>query len=543
MSFLRATARQRRFAVPLFFGLLLLLGVALHRDYGVSWDESVDHLNGVVNATYILQRLAPELARRESNHGQIPALKQYGDNDHGVLIELPLTLLGRVLTHGDPRSFYFLRHLCLFGLFVVGVWALYRIASLRFGDWRLGLGVAAILVISPRFFAEAFYNAKDIGFLIFFTLAMYALLRYARRPTYGRALVHGLATAAAIDVRLLGLLVLPLTAMLLLLRYLSGAYPAGHAKLLLSGGLYLLATAACTVLGWPYLWEAPFTNLLYAFVSLSHFHWDADVLYWGRLRPAAQLPWHYLPVWIIITTPLAYLLLALLGTGLAARQYLRRPLAYLQTEAGQLDLLFLCWLLLPVMSVIILHSVVYDGWRHVYFIYPALLLMAGRAVAWLVGLASWRPTPLRRNLRRGALALLLLSGLRTLVLMVQMHPFQQVYFSFLPARAAERLFERDYWGLSYRQGVAWLVRHRSAPQLTLSASSLGPLYDNAQLLPAAERARLRYVRQPADAQYFITNYRHHPQPYPDSVGREIYAIRADGLKILSIFERLPRTLR
>ena len=56
-----------------FFGLLLLLGIALHRDYGVSWDESENRENGAVNLKYVAQRLAPQLARQRSSYATIPA--------------------------------------------------------------------------------------------------------------------------------------------------------------------------------------------------------------------------------------------------------------------------------------------------------------------------------------------------------------------------------------------------------------------------------------------------------------------------------------
>jgi len=40
----------------------------------------------------------------------------------------------------------------------------------------------------------------------------------------------------------------------------------------------------------------------------------------------------------------------------------------------QLDSLFLLWVMAPLVAVIGPRSVVFDGWWHVYFIYPALLL-------------------------------------------------------------------------------------------------------------------------------------------------------------------------
>jgi 4-amino-4-deoxy-L-arabinose transferase-like glycosyltransferase len=260
-----------------------------------------------------------------------------------------------------------------------GVWALFRLGTWRFRDERLGLLVAGLLVLSPRFFAESFYNAKDLVFTAGFALGIYTLVRLLARPSGWRVLAHGLASAATIDIRILGLLLVPFTLGLLALRALRPVPTAGHRGRLLRAGLgYCAVVAAGTVAGWPYLWASPWANFSSAFSSLSHFAWSGLLLYGGELMPAADVPWHYAPVWISLTTPVAYQLAAVVGGAVAMGALVQHPWARLRTTAGQLDLLLLGWLLLPLALVIGFHSAIYDGWRHLYFIYPALLLLAVR---------------------------------------------------------------------------------------------------------------------------------------------------------------------
>jgi hypothetical protein len=299
--------------------------------------------------------------------------------------------------------------------------------------------------------------------------------------------------------------------------------------------VYLAATLAVAFLGWPYLWATPLTELWAAFHRLKSYSWAETCLYFGKLIPSNQLPWHYLPVWILITTPVAYSLLALLGLSRQLTRLFRSQGACLRSIAAQADAWFSLWLLGPVLVVMGTRAVVYDGWRHVYFIYPALLLFTVQGLRFLVRVVS-----ARRPMRWVAGALLAAALLElplTAVRMVRMHPFQNVYFSFLPAPLAEQWFERDYWGLAFRQGLEWLLTHDASPQITIQMVSMQePLYNNSLLLPQAERARIQY--QPnARARYYITGYRWHPQSYLDSVGREVYHIRAEGVKILSIFQR------
>ncbi|ALD22084.1 hypothetical protein [Hymenobacter sp. DG25A] len=517
----------------IFFALLLLIGGLLHRDYGVSWDEVNNHLNGLVSLNYAARQLAPELAQRvTAGHSPIPDIRQYHDSDHGPVFEMVVSLLGYVLTDGDARPLYFLRHLLVFCTFVLGVGGLYYIGRWRFQDWRWGLVTSILLVLSPRFFAEAFYNGKDIVFMALFTLAVAGLLWMRDQPNLGRVLVLGILTALATDIRVQGLLV-ALPTLAVLLRLPAHAYSSSRRAFLIL--VYLTTTLAVAFLGWPYLWATPVNELWAALNQLDSYFWVEPCLYWGKLIPANQLPWHYLPVWILITTPVSYSLLALLGLSQQLTRLFRSRRTWTWSISAQADAWFALWLLGPLLVVIGTQAVVYDGWRHVYFIYPALLLFTVQGLRSLV-----RAVRTRRPLRWVAGAFLIAALLElplTAVRMVRMHPFQQVYFSFLPAPLAEQLFERDYWGLAFRQGLEWLLIHDASPKLTIQMVSMQePLYNNSLLLPPAERARIQY--QPnARARYYITGYRWHPQSYLDSVGREVYHIRADGVKILSIFQR------
>ncbi|QIL76413.1 glycosyltransferase family 39 protein [Hymenobacter sp. HDW8] len=518
-----------------FFGMLIGIGLWLHNDYGVSWDEPNNHLNGLVSAKYLTQLVAPELVASQPSSRLIPDIQNFADADHGVAFELPLALLSFVFTHGDSQAFYRLRHICVFLVFVLGVWALYQLGKQRFESWRWGLLGAGLLVLSPRFFAEAFYNGKDIVYMAFFTLAIYTLVRLLHHPTRGRALVHGLATALAVDVRVQGLLLLVVTLVML---WLEARHRARNERgmLLRVGGVYSMAALIFTVLGWPYLWALPWKELLAATQRISQYPWAGRVVYFGQVLPGTQLPWHYIPVWIIITTPLPYVISALIGVGLWLRKISWRGRASVSSFAGRLDLLFVSWLLVPVLLVMALRPVVYDGWRHLYFIYPALILLAVHGVHTLAATArqrpQWRPVAIS--------AALVVSGgmVHAAWRIVRDHPHQQTYFSILPPSFAQHNFDLDYWGLSYRQGLEWALTHDQAP--TINVHSPWPsghlVYTNSLILPPADRARLRFTNH-QNADYILTNYRYRTHSFPDTIGREVHTIQVNGVRILSVFRR------
>ncbi|MDO7844869.1 hypothetical protein Q5H92_00760 [Hymenobacter sp. M29] len=527
---------SRRLITTLFFGGLLLLGLLLTSSYGMGWDEPTDREGGYISLRYVAQRLAPGLLRTE-HLAHLPELRTYREADHGVAFTMPLAALEEIFYPHDLPGAYWMRHLLVFATFVAGAWALFRLGAERFGSWRWGLAGAAALVLSPRIFAEAFYNHKDLVFMNLFVLGGFTLTQLLRRPTTGRAVLHALVMALATDVRIMGLLLPVLTVAFVALE--TWARPLRRAALLRTLGLCGAATMALVVLFWPYLWEAPIARLWECFGNFRYFRQTMRVFYLGQLRSCRELPWHYLPVWLLITTPVAYSVLFVAGATGVLRELVRQPLALLRRTAGRRDLLFGAWCVGPLVLIVAMNSVVYDGWRHVYFIYPAFLLLAVRGLR--AGVQAWRAAPAasaHRRLGTAAGALLALGVAHTAYRQVLDHPHQYVYFSFLPGPVAARLFERDYWGISARQGLSWVLTHDASATVAVSdtLTQRDVLHNNALLLPTAASARLRFVPH-AQARYFLGIYRWHPWPYEARFGKPVHHIQVDGMPILTVFRQ------
>jgi len=287
-----------------------------------------------------------------------------------------------------------------------------------------------------------------------------------------------------------------------------------------------------TTVMWPYLWEAPFNNFVQAFHNMAHFRWNAEVLYRGAMVRATQLPWHYAPVWVGITTPPLYLLAFGVGLVAISGQLMRSGWRLYRCAAEWQDLLFLAMALGPVVAVIVLHAGLYDGWRQLYFIYPAFVLVAVRG---LVAVWQWRSA--RRYWRVAVVSLVAAALLYTAGQMVWLHPFEHVYFNIFAGRKnLERRYELDYWCLSYRQGLEWIVRHDDRPQIRVNFSCSfcdvpGAL--NRLLLPIADRQRIAVENDATQADYLITNYRWHPLDY--EYPHEVATFFAGDLRILSVF--------
>lgn len=500
-----------RTAAVLFFAVLVASGLAVHRDYGVGWDEPVQRWFGQTVYDHL------------RGQGEVLPQMQY----YGPIVELGLAAAEQTIDGDDTRRVYFLRHALTFLLFCAGVYGFYRLATLLHGDARWGLFAAALLAASPRIYADAFVNSKDVPLMVFFICSMLTLVRLARRPHWRTAVAHGLMCALAIDARVVGVMTVVLSALFGALA-LATAPVAQRRTLLTAGAGSVVATAAFTVALWPLLWPDPARHFLDAVHQASHYPWPGKVLYFGERILASELPWHYAPVWIVITTPLAYLVLAGLGALADGSRLLRQPLRVDVPERA----LPLLWLLVPTLLILAQKAVLYDGWRHLFFIYPALLLLAVAGTRALLA-AARRVRPALGYAAGGVLALAWLS---VLVAMTRNHPHQNVYFNALVDRETARAqFDLDYWGLSYRKGLEAIVAHDSRPLIELFVTEDGGRY-GAFLLPLADRRRIAFVRDPSDADYVLTTFRFHSGDYPLP---EVFAVTVNRMKIFAVYRLAP----
>jgi hypothetical protein len=178
------------------------------------------------------------------------------------------------------------------------------------------------------------------------------------------------------------------------------------------------------------------------------------VLYGGQAVASNDLPWHYVPVWLLISTPPVVLVGFVLSSACPNREWRLRWVALLTIAV------------LPVVLVIVRHSTLYDGTRHLLFVYPVIAVLA--AAGW----TDWLSTRHRRLVRGSAAALLAAGLLDVVAFDVRFHPYQAVYFNEIVGgpRGAFGRYDMDYWGNCVLEAVAWSANaaQRSGVPITIS---------------------------------------------------------------------------
>jgi hypothetical protein len=349
--------------VFLFFSFFGLIGVSIYDDYGISWDETQQRLIGTENYKYVF----------EGNND----LLTFKDKDYGVGVELPLIIIEKVLKLEDTRDIYLMRHFVNFLLFFIGTIFFYLLCREHFGNYKSALLATTFLILSPRIFADAFYNSKDLTFLSVYIISIYSLKKFIDKTTVPWAIIHGIVCAFLINIRIMGIIIVILTVLFTILLYFKGK-KENVKKISIIGTTYIVSFISFLVVTWPYLWESPLLNFYQAFVIMSRFiRFDGYILAWGQNLHSTALPWYYVPGWIFFTTPLLYTITFIAGVLYSFNLILDiNPELLINNPEKRNNLVFLCCFFIPLMAVILFHSVLYMGWRHMYYIYPMFIIFS-----------------------------------------------------------------------------------------------------------------------------------------------------------------------
>ena len=368
------------FIASVFFIALFIAGLLIYKDYGVPFDEPYLIQLAILNHIYILK----------SNPALLTEFYRY----YGMVFELPLFWVAS--RFAGPDSVY-IRHLLLFLAFLASLIIFYLLSLRLFRNPWWGLLAVSMLALSPRIFSDSFYNSKDVAFMDVFILAIWTLtlaidvLGGKWLPTSAHIFVHSLASSLLIGIRIVGVMIIPLSILLLAIE--SVRLKLSWKKLSFIILSYLFLTTSLTILFWPVLWHDPYNEFVSAFQQMSQFNvYGKAVLFKGAFIPSDTLPWDYLPVWIGISTPIIVLIGFVIGIGNWSKNtpmfayskkyyWVTKQKDWISGSNPLHWLAIIYWVTIPILSLYIFNSVIYNSWRHLFFVYPAIVLFSARGFA------------------------------------------------------------------------------------------------------------------------------------------------------------------
>ena len=503
--------------------------VAVIDDYGIGTDEDAQREIAIVNADYIAT-------------GDISGLSQPKDiafRYYGIAFEAPLLLAERALGLQDSRHIYLTRHLLTHLFFIAGGFACGMLAYRMIGSRWIALFAMLMFLLHPRLYAHSFFNGKDIPFAAMLAIALCLAHRAFRKDTLGAFLLCGIGAGLAINLRVFGLTLLP---MILAMRApdLWRARGKERKRVLIVGAAFLAAALGTAYISHPYYWENPL-RFIEGILTLSRHPILVENLFMGEIYRSDAAPWNYIPVWFAITAPPVALALGAIGAAAVCLQIITRPLAALRDRELRFRILLLGCFIAPVAAVIALQPNIYNGWRHMYFLWAPFCLLAAVGLhhianirmgggIWKVGvlLPEWARGGARLRMAQRALAYGIAGFglLTTLTAMAALHPYEHVYFNALtdtktPGALAKR-YDMDYWYIAKRQSLEYLLARYPNDRLRVWMRNA-----NRQVLPQNDRERILISKNAYLADYLIYPFSLRPDMrLPEELA--IHSIRAYG---------------
>lgn len=456
---IRGMMRSKSWAAAVLFVILLMVmlivGRYTYKDYAHTIDEGVERQSTLINYQYVVEKLSGQQLNLDEEQ-----LSTWRDRYYGVALQLPMAVLEHMTGFTMPNHDVFaIRHFYTFLICMFGWVCFYFFLQKVFRNRWLALTGMLMVALYPRFWGEQFTNIKDLGFAAMSCFSLLGIsLCIENEGKWRWEFLAAFASALCANTRFVGFM-FPM--LMFGYRILRDWLPEGEGrregvrwlwKRLLRYVIHLLLVLVFYVVITPASWEQPLLFLRDVFATFSNYsQWKGKVLFMGQFYPGNQLPWYYLPAWVLISSPIWYLLLMAVGVGEGAACLIRPRNGKKRMEnwlLGEYRYFILCLVVaaVPLVMPILKEVTLYNSWRHVYYIFPALVVIA------LFGLRCvWRG--LCRTKRNKVLAVLcivvLFSG--QVVWTVLNHPYEKVFFNPVGRQFAD-LVDRDHWyETNYRQ--------------------------------------------------------------------------------------------
>ena len=433
--------RMKKTAVALFFAFLLLVGLCTVRDYTGSYDEIAEQM--IVRSNLKEYALHLEKLGVRLNYWLECSSKPISESierDHGAAGFYLYGLLFPLIQHHETVR-YTLWSVMIWLWFMLGVWSLYAIAR-RFGMNRvLSCASSLLLYLSPVFFAQGHINNKDMVLMCLMLATIWQGMRLMDDMTVPNALCYSFVGALAMNTKIVGVLAWGVMGACALVKTaLERKWNGRHLKALAAA---VISFALFYLLLTPAMWPSPIAFIRYLLTNAASFsRYKGRVIFRDALFeiPENPLPVYYLPYMIAVTLPVYVLALCAAGQIAAIRQGLKKPRAFLKTTEGcTLTAATLCWAA-PVAGFMLLRPTVYHSWRHFYFVFAGMGVLAVYGVR-----AIWQMAQKRVWIRRIAAGVLAVCFASSAAGMMLNHPRQSAYYNVL---AAGKEMEAEFWNTS-----------------------------------------------------------------------------------------------
>ena len=478
-----------------YFIIIFFFSLTKVGDYGATIDDYIYFINGVHTYEYV-----KHIFLSIFNEGINLDFYRSSINEFPVFYEFVLVSICKLLNISDSREIFLTAHYLNFFLFFLSLIVFFRIIKKRFGNSLIALTGVTFFVLSPRIFAESFYNSRDIFFLCLFVFYSNSLINFLHNQNLKNTILFSFFTALLLNAKILGLVPIGLFCLLYMYNYLNTKRKFYRNQKQIY--IFVIFCLFFIYILWPYLWDNPVKNLFFALKNMLEVHEKIILVnfYFGEYLSSDMMPWHYRIVWFLITTPVVILILFFSGLFLSGKKIIKlfdlsldKKFEFNNKEF--FDLFLILTLFFSFFIVLEFNKSKFGGWRHLYYLYPISVYFALYFINFLF-------TKKTNFLKYFAFTAVFLNLTYNLIWFVKNHPHQYVYFNFIAKNYAMKNFDLDWWGVSHKSSVDYILSKDTKEEIKIFVEGFASLRDTLMHLKDDDRKRVKLTDY-KDADYVI----------------------------------------
>lgn len=469
-----------RLATLVSLAIMFVIMLWVSKDFGISGDEYSQNIYGEKVLDYY------------ASFGKDKSALSYKNiYYYGGFYDLLCAVVNKVVS----ANVYNTRHVinALFGFFALLFTGL---LAKEYKGWKAALMAVWFLFLSPRFFGHSMNNPKDVPFALGMVMGIYFIVRFIKafpKPTWKDSLWLALAIGYAIGIRVGGLILIPFLGVGIAIEYFFN-WRKGHQLFDRDMKSLYIRSAVVAFVGylvglvfWPYALEAPFSHPFKALGEMSQFSYGIRMLFDDRHMMSNFVPGYYVPKWIFISSPIIILLGFVLSPILFANKYISKEKVFF--------LFFVT--IFPWAYIVYKKSPLYDGWRHMLFIYPMICVLSSLAFLTVADMFKSKAA------KYAVTAIVLVGLILPAKWSIANHPHEVTYFNeFIGGiDGAYGYYETDYYMNSVKKATYRLAKEKDLyhikDTITIASNAIEPMFDylpdiNPKLKSVYVRYRERY---------------------------------------------------
>ena len=445
----------KRYRVLILFIFLFWFGFSNIGEYGRPIDEPPEQEILLMNIKEYSKMTGVPL--KSELFDRVGRISESIEQDHGIAayyLFTPILMTTGRETLASMAAF----HMYTYGIWFLGVIALFfLLGEVDRNRWTPAAGTL-LYYFSPRMFAESHYNNKDIVLLSLVLVMLMFAARVLNRWKLPDIIGFAIASGFLMNCKIIGIALWGLTGLFALAYVILYGQKKARSRnlqdLALAASLSLIAFFVLT----PAMWRFPVSYIRHCLSNAAAFsRWDKSFLFHGKTVTPMKtgVPRTYLIQWILMTTPVCMIVLFLLSIGIFAGKVIQRNDRKYRSAENKISpdyyyLMFLTTFLFPTIASVIKAPtlVLYNGWRHNYYLYAYIVLCAAYSVDWILEEQSRKISGVL-SVRKVIGGIIVIGFAATVSDMMIHRSFEYMYFN-PAARALTDVegFEGDYWNVA-----------------------------------------------------------------------------------------------